>query len=172
MANRDLTSVEKAIIRAIYEEAGPSGMVTYLCELAAESNEKAIRDQETGVAAEVARVKAEEEAAVSGSLGVSDKVGARASSVVVGLTVREAGMLVRIGETDYNDGDPEGATWANVICDNRADSALVANLSKKGFVCCVGSGREATVELTDTGLVAYRKLRPDSEYVKRGVFKR
>jgi hypothetical protein len=36
----------------------------------------------------------------------------------------------------------------------------------------VGSGREATVELTDTGLVAYRKLRPDSEYVKRGVFKR
>jgi hypothetical protein len=189
MGKRELTGVEKAIIRAIYAEAGPSSMVTYLCELAAESNAKAEREAES-VADRVARIKAEEKAdldreaeairrakaeelaAVSGALGVSDQVGARPSAIVVGLTVREAGMLVRIGETDYNDGDPEGSTWANVVCDNRADAALMANLSKKGHICCVGSGREATVALTDTGLAAYRKLRPDSEYVRRGVFTR
>ena len=178
---RELTQVEKNIIRAIYEEAGPQAMVTYLCELAAEANAKALADQESGVAAEVARIKAEEKASmaaeaeairaakaaeISGALGGSDKVGNRASALVVGLTVREVGMVVRIAESDYTDGDPAATIWASVVCESRADSALVANLAKKGLCANYGSGHEATMRLTDKGLAAYCAARPDSSYAR------
>jgi hypothetical protein len=83
-----------------------------------------------------------------------------------GLTDREAEMLVRIATTDYNEDDPSKATWANVVCENRADSALVSNLSQKAMIVCSGRGKEATIELTGRGLMAYRSLAPDSEYAK------
>jgi hypothetical protein len=153
---RELTNVEMEIIRAIYREAGPKTMVEFMCKLAGEEIEAA-----GGIEAVAAEVRGKmKPAAEAKPAAPAEKVNS------FGLTPRERAMLVTIATTDYNDDDPSKATWASVVCANRADSALVANLSKKGMVVCQGSGREATIELTTRGLMAYRDAAPESEYAK------
>lgn len=140
---RDLTNVEKNIIRAIYHEAGAKSMIELMIGLAAE-NAALPTSPEKGKAEPIARG---------------------------GLTARELEMIIRIAESEYGDG-PEDATWTDVICENRSDSAVVGSLVKKGFATTtapmekVGDCTDGTITLTVRGLTAYRESRPDSQYAR------
>lgn len=85
-------------------------------------------------------------------------------------TDKQAEMIVRIAESEYNSGDPERATWSAEVCDTRSDAGVLGTLETKGLVICrggsgrAGSIKDATVELTAEGLAVYLALRPDSEY--------
>lgn len=169
MSNRELTAVEKTIIRAIVADAGSKAVVE---ELLAIANEYVAESGLTAKVDETARIKAEEKADLEREAEVTRqakadevsqvidtapaKLPATPSALVVGLTVREVGMLVKIAESEYNDGDITGQTWADCICADRAEAGLVGNLAKKGMVACYGAGREKVVNLTPRGVDGYK----------------
>lgn len=81
------------------------------------------------------------------------------------LTDLEKAMIIRIAEDEYGD-DPGDPRWTDIICESRADSAIVGSLVKKGLLTTqnFGSRKEWTLRLTAHGCNEYRYLRPDSAY--------
>lgn len=78
------------------------------------------------------------------------------------LTAKEIEVLGTIGNSEYHD-ELEGQVWSNCVVENRAGAAVVGSLAKKGLCVSYGSGREATVELTDAGCLAFVEHFPTAE---------
>jgi hypothetical protein len=72
---------------------------------------------------------------------------------VKNVTVLMTEMLKRIASDDHNDGRPDAATWACSVASTHSDAGVLSACSKAGLTAHSGTGEDATVRLTQDGLI-------------------
>lgn len=81
----------------------------------------------------------------------------------ISLTDKESTMIREIATSEYHD-EPGEPVWTDIICEDRADAAVLGSLIKKGLANStapmgkVGSCSDATCWLTDSGVAAFREM--------------
>lgn len=80
------------------------------------------------------------------------------------MTSLQINMLKKIARSEYspiNGDEPsrieDTETWADVIIETHVEKGVFTSLLNSGMVQHYGSGRDAFVRLTESGLAAYKK---------------